>query len=68
MVPPSQATSSRRTIRDIKVAEATKAATAKVKMGAFWSRVGNMLTAEASETEATARKTTNRAVNLLNKA
>ena len=45
--------------------ETTKAVKARTKNGAFAKMLGNMFTADAKETEATAKKTTKTAVNLL---
>lgn len=51
----------------MKNAETTKADKANTKKGAFGKTLGNMFTADASETDATARKTAKTAVNELNK-
>jgi hypothetical protein len=45
--------------------EPKKAISAKAKNGAFAKMLGNMFTADARETDATAKKTTKTAVNLL---
>jgi hypothetical protein len=51
----------------MKNAETTKADNANTKKGAFVKTVGSMFTADASETDATARKTAKTAVNELNR-
>jgi hypothetical protein len=51
----------------MKNAETTKADNANTKKGAFCKTLGSMFTADASETDATARKTAKTAVNELNR-